>query len=777
MGRWRFFSNRRTAEKALAAAIMESIQGIFFMLDKQGGFLAANKALQLLIGRGAEAYHETGMIEVIAEEDRELWARSIREIGPNGRAVMTVRILAQDGRKVPFQLSVLPDALDGEACLVGTGSDLTELLKAREDLSVMESRFREMHENALEGMFQTTPEGKIVSANPALARFLGYDSVAELLRRVDDVGAQVFFDPEDRRRLVQRVLAEGAVRHQEIHLRRQDGTAAWGLLNQWRIPTAEGEPALLEGFIVDISERKRAETELQLKEEKYRSLYNQFHGILDAIPDAMCLISRDLRIIWANDLAAANMGMSMPEFLGKHCYESRHGFSEPCPDCIVLESYDSGLPVSGEGTTTDGRVWELHALPVAGDDGKVTGVIEAARDITERKKAEAEQAKLQAQFAQAQKMESVGRLAGGVAHDFNNMLTVILGLTELALRRMDPGQPLFADLQAISKAAERSAALTRQLLAFARKQTVAPKVLDLNEVVSGMLAMLRRLIGEDIDLNWLPAEGLWPVRIDPSQVDQILANLCVNARDAIGDTGKVTIETRNVTLDEPYCSGNIGIVPGDFVELVVSDNGCGMDADTTSHLFEPFFTTKELGKGTGLGLATVYGIISQNQGGIHVYSEPGRGTTFRVYLPRHTARNAAAPKAGMAEKGIGSCGTILAVEDEPAILSVVKTILQQQGFTVLTAANPEEAIRLGAEHGSEICLLLTDVVLPGMNGRELVNRLQVFHPNIKPLFMSGYTANVIVHHGVLDEGVHFIAKPFSSANLLAKVKETLAGRA
>lgn len=776
MGRWGFFPGKRATESALSDAVIESIQGIFFVLDKQGGFLIGNKVLHSLVGIGAEALRGAGMSEVVAEEDHELWASGIREIGTNGGAVMTVRLLAQDGRKVPFRLSVHSARLDGEARLVGTGSDLTDLLEAQAARRAIEARYRETHENALEGMFQTTPEGKIVNANPALARFLGYDSVAELLRCVDDIGAQLFIDPGDRRRLIQRVLAEGAVRHQVINLRRQDGTPVWGLLNQWLIPTPEGEPPMFEGFIVDISERKRAEDELQRNEEKYRSLYNQFRGILDAIPEAMCLISRDLRIIWANELAAANMGMSMPEFLGKHCYESRHGFCEPCPNCIVLESYGSGVPVASEGATPDGRVWELHALPVCGDDGKVTGVIEAARDITERKKAEAEQAKLQEQFAQAQKMESVGRLAGGVAHDFNNMLTVILGLTELALRRLDPSQPLFADLQAIGKAAERSAALTRQLLAFARKQTVAPKVLDLNEVVGGMLGMLRRLIGEDIDLTWLPAAGLWPVRIDPSQVDQILANLCVNARDAIGDTGKVTIETRNVTLDEPYCLGNVGIVPGDFIELAVSDDGCGMDADTTSHLFEPFFTTKELGKGTGLGLATIYGIVRQNQGAIHVYSEPGKGTTFRVCLPRHTEKVATGPKAETAENGVGNCGTILVVEDEPTILSVVKTMLKHQGFTVLTAASPEEASRIGAEHGSEIGLLLTDVVQPGMNGRELVKRLKAFHPDIKSLFMSGYTANVIAHHGVLDEGVHFIAKPFSSTDLLAKIKETLAGR-
>lgn len=532
----------------------------------------------------------------------------------------------------------------------------------------------------------------------------------------------------------------------------------------------------LGNTVVHALQRCRAEEELLQSEQEYRLLYQQFHGILNALPDAMCLISRDLKIIWANDVAAANMGMSVPEFLGQHCYESRHGLSAPCEGCLVLQSFASGAPVAGEGRTPDGRTWELHALPVYRENGEVASVIEAARDITERKQDEAERAKLQAQLAQAQKMESVGRLAGGVAHDFNNMLTVILGQAELALDRAGPDHTLISELQSIRRAAERSAGLTRQLLAFARQQTVAPQVLDLNEVVEGMLKMLRRLIGEDIDLAWLPGGGLWPVRIDPSQIDQILANLCVNARDAIGDTGKVTIETENVTVDEAYCSGHVGFLPGEFVVLAVSDDGCGMDADTLGRLFEPFFTTKELGKGTGLGLATIYGIVKQNQGFVNVYSEPGRGSTFRIYLPRHRTDPSERPVAEPVRPSVRSHGTILVVEDEPAILVVVKAMLERDGYAVLAASTPDEAIRLATTHVGEIRLLLTDVIMPRMNGRDLASRLRAFHPGIEPLFMSGYTANVIAHHGVLDEGVHFIAKPFSAADLVAKVEEVLRGK-
>jgi PAS domain S-box-containing protein len=756
----------------------EAPDGIF-MTDPQGRLAVANRRFCELTGFSLEELCGKALADIVVTGGPTTAPLRLDELDVGQIVVGERGIACKAGGVMEAEVSFRK--LEGGGVL-WSARDVTErnrlqgVLATEEALRRGEARYREIYENALEGMFQTTPGGRFVDANPALARILGYASVAELMSCVDDIGSQLFADPDARRRHIERVLAEGAVRHQEMELRRKDGSPVWVLVNQWVAPAPDGEPSLLEGFIVDITERKRAEAELQQNEQKYRSLYQQFRGILDAIPDAMCLISNDLRIIWANEVAAANMGMTLPQFMGKHCYESRHGQSEPCEGCIVLQSFASGVPVAGEGTTPDGRAWELHALPVLGDDGSVTGVIEAARDITERKQVEEERIKLQAQLAQAQKMESVGRLAGGVAHDFNNMLTVILGQTELALDRMGPGQPLFAELQDIRRAAERSAGLTRQLLAFARKQTVAPKVLDLNEVVEGVLKMLRRLIGEDIDLAWLPGGGLWPVQIDPSQIDQSLANLCVNARDAIGDTGKVTIETDNVAIDEEYCTAHAGFIPGEFVMLAVSDDGCGMDADTLSRLFEPFFTTKEQGKGTGLGLATVYGIVKQNHGFINVYSEPGCGSTFRIYLPRYRAEADAVPKTEAPRPQPRGHGTILVVEDEPAILNVVKMMLERQGYAVLAGSSPDDAIRLGAAYGGEIRLLLTDVVMPGMNGRELASRLRAFHPGLEPLFMSGYTANVIAHHGVLDEGVHFIAKPFSSSDLVAKVEEVLRGR-
>jgi PAS domain S-box-containing protein len=394
-------------------------------------------------------------------------------------------------------------------------------------------------------------------------------------------------------------------------------------------------------------------------------------------------------------------------------------------------------------------------------------------DITERKGAEEEREKLQAQFLQAQKMESVGRLAGGVAHDFNNMLGVILGHAELAQFGLAPGSPLYDHLQQIHIAAHRSADLTRQLLAFARKQTIAPKVLNLNDAVAGMLKMFRRLIGEDIDLAWIPGKDLWPVKVDPAQIDQVLANLCVNARDAIAGVGKVTLETDKTTFDEAYCTDHKGFLPGRYVMLSVSDDGCGMSKEVLDHVFEPFYTTKSVGQGTGLGLATVYGIVKQNDGFINVYSEPGRGTTFKIYLPSFAGEFMQTREIAAVEPPQGQGEKVLLVEDEAAILSMGQVMLERMGYSVLTAGTPREAIRLAEAHPGRIHLLITDVVMPEMDGRELAARIRGVKPGIKYLFMSGYTANVIAHRGVLDEGVQFIQKPFSIQDLALKVRRAL----
>ena len=421
-----------------------------------------------------------------------------------------------------------------------------------------------------------------------------------------------------------------------------------------------------------------------------------------------------------------------------------------------------------------GIVWaDVSTTLLCNEQGAPLYLITSIVDVTERKQADEEKMKLQAQLFRAQKLESVGRLAGGVAHDFNNMLGIILGYAEMALDQVEPTEPLHANLQEIRMAANRSADLTRQLLAFASRQTVAPKVLDLNDTLEGMLKMLRRLIGEDIDLAWLPGKNLWPVKLDPSQIDQILANLCVNARDALRGVGKVTIETCTISFDETYCADHLGFVPGQYVMLAVSDNGCGMDKEILANIFEPFFTTKDLGKGSGLGLATIYGIVKQNNGFINVYSEPDQGATFKIYLPRYMDTDV--PEQKTVSVGAAATGheTILLVEDEKAILTMTTIMLELFGYTVLTASIPSQAISISESYSSRIDLLMTDVVMPEMSGRDLAEKLLDSNPNLKCLFMSGYTANVIACHGVLDKGVHFIHKPFKKQDLATKLREVL----
>ncbi|NTV50722.1 MAG: DUF3365 domain-containing protein [Geobacteraceae bacterium] len=395
-------------------------------------------------------------------------------------------------------------------------------------------------------------------------------------------------------------------------------------------------------------------------------------------------------------------------------------------------------------------------------------------DTTERKRAEEENTRLEAQLQQAQKMESVGRLAGGVAHDFNNILTVIQGYSQIGLMETDPSQRIFSHLEEIRKASERAAGLTHQLLAFARKQIIEPKVLNLNESVAGMLKMLQRLIGENVQLNWQAGANLWPVKIDPSQVDQLLANLCVNARDAMADVGKITIGTENCAINTDFRTVHGDIIPpGEFVLLTVSDNGCGMNSEILANIFEPFFTTKGIGEGTGLGLATVFGIVKQNSGFISVSSEPGLGTTFTIYLPHYLGQSDQKQGEGLAESAPCGQETILLVEDDQAILNMTAMILSKQGYTVLKADTPAEAIRLGKELLAEISLLVTDVIMPEMNGKDLANNLQFLNPQLKCLFMSGYTADAIAQHGVLNEGVNFIQKPFSLPDLAKKVRRVL----
>ena len=542
----------------------------------------------------------------------------------------------------------------------------------------------------------------------------------------------------------------------------------------------DGVVSGLTVFVNDITERRRAEQETKNVMALLEASISQSpSGIL--IADAP-----DVTIRWANAAALSIRGETKQPLTGINGTQHSSHWQTFRPDGTAYPSED--LPLSRavlKGETThneeviicnaqgEDRWVSVNAAPVRNHDGVITAGLVIFTDITELKRAEAEKAKLESELHQAKKMELVGRLAGGVAHDFNNMTQIIMGNACMALDEIPPDSPLRGCLEEIQNSAQRSADMTRQLLGFARQQIIMPNVLDLNVTVEGLLKLIRRLIGENIDLIWQPAADLGLVKIDPSQLDQILTNLCVNARDAIAGVGKISIETGKSGFDQTDCSDHPEFVPGDYIMLSVSDDGCGMDKLTQSRIFEPFFTTKGVGKGTGLGLATVYGIVKQNNGFITVYSEPSQGTTFNVYLPRHAGKSVAS-QAGSATPPPKSRGeTVLLVEDDLAILANTQKILNRLGYTVMTASTPSEAILLAESLDVEIHLLITDVVMPEMNGLDLSMRLLSSNPKLECLFMSGHTAAVIADHGVINEGARFIQKPFTTKDLANKIRNTL----
>ncbi len=518
------------------------------------------------------------------------------------------------------------------------------------------------------------------------------------------------------------------------------------------------------GLKAEISERQRTEAALRLSEERFRRVF-------EAGPVGMAIIEPSLQIAGANPALARMLGYSLEELKGlgiselscredaeEHLSNFRRLFSGEIP---TYQSEVRYLTKAGQISWAD-----LTASVIHGEEGTPLFAIGIVEDITERKQ-------LEMQLHQAVKLEAIGRLAGGVAHDFNNILTVISGFGQLLLEESAPEDPGRPHLEQILKSAERAAALTRQLLAFGRRQVLAPEVLDLNATANEISKMLFRLLGEDIDLVWHLNPNLGRVKVDRGQIEQVIMNLVVNARDAMPYGGKQTLETAEVELDESYARAHVGVAPGAYVMLALSDTGVGMSKDTLAHIFEPFFTTKEKGQGTGLGLPMVYGIVKQSGGNIWVYSEPGRGTTFKIYLPRVEESVRPAEPATPLPVRLGTSETILLVEDDDAVRRLLRQTLKKGGYRLLEAARPNEALDLCEKNLGAIRLLLTDVVLPEMYGRELANQILRLSPGIEVLFMSGYTDNAIVRHGMLDPEVAFLQKPFTPDGLLRKVREVL----
>jgi len=646
-----------------------------------------------------------------------------------------------------------------------------ELLRTQAELEASKAYYFDFYDLAPVGYATLSEKGLILKTNLAAAIFLGV-ARGELVKQP----MSQFIRKEDQDLYYlhcKKVIATGELQVCDLQMVRKDESAFWMRLYSIAAHDSDGAP-VCRVVLNDITEQKRAEMELWQSKERFRKVLLDVQSVAvqgykpDGTTQYWNCASEQLYGYSAQEAIGRNLrDLIIPPEMRGEVEQAMRQMAEtkqpiPAAELSLMRKDGSRVAVFSSHTIVQvpGLEPELFCIDI---------------DISKRKQAEEEQGKLQTQLIQAQKMESVGRLAGGVAHDFNNMLGVIIGYTQLAIEATEPNSSLHHDMLQVLEAAQRSANITRQLLAFARKQPVSPKTLNLNEIIEqGMLQMLRRLIGENIDLAWKPKTNLWKVKIDASQLDQLLVNLCVNARDAINGVGKITVETGKVLLDALFCTNHLGATPGEHVVLRVKDDGGGMDPEVLNNIFEPFFTTKAFGQGTGLGLATVYGIVKQNKGFIDVMSTPSLGTTFSIYLPRYREQADQAPLE-ISTESVGGRGheTILLVEDEQMILDLATIMLQSQGYTVLATTTPGEALELADQHAGEIHILVTDVIMPGMNGRELADRLHSLYPDIKLLFMSGYTADIIAAQGVMDESSNFIQKPFASKDFITKVAKIL----
>jgi two-component system, cell cycle sensor histidine kinase and response regulator CckA len=764
--------------------IFENSPDAIGIADDHGRFIKWNKMSEDIHGFTFEEMKGKSAYDLYADKDElEKMLVCLRREGSVKKWEM--RMVRKDGGIVPLELSIglLKDSQNRTLGSVGVARDLsgikealaalrasniqlkeeiTERKRSGKALKESEERYRILFEGSNQGILGTDMKTKrFVFANPSICQMLGYTEKELLDLGVEDI------HPKDSLRMVLSELESQLKLSSPLPCLRKDGTVFFAEV-AGTFPSIRGRK-LAVGFFSDVTERKLAEDALRESEERFSKFFRA-----SPIGTSISRIN-DGHFADINDAFLGLFGYTREEIVGQNPFKLAMYANPEDREKMVKILQEQGRIQDFE-TRLFRKSDEIRDASISVEVIEIEGqhyALGLTRDITDRKRAEEERKKLEEQLYQAQKMESVGRLAGGVAHDFNNMLGVIIGRAEMALKQGVSTDEIRHNLQEILKAGLRSADLTRQLLAFARKQTAIPKILDLNDTISGMIKMLRRLIAEDINLSWQPGPDLWKVKMDPSQVDQILANLVVNARDAISGTGAVTLITENVVIDNSVRAETPEFIPGQYVLLTVSDTGAGMSQEVRENIFEPFFTTKEVGKGTGLGLSTVYGIVKQNDGFIYVDSKPGKGAAFKIYLPRFESETAQVPYAEAAGKRPTGTETILLVEDDEAILSLGKMILDELGYTVLAAHTPVFALHLVKEHPGDIHLLITDVVMPEMNGRELAEKLSAIRPNLKCLYMSGYTADVIAHRGILDEGLNFIQKPFGSDELATRVRRVL----
>jgi two-component system cell cycle sensor histidine kinase/response regulator CckA len=707
--------------------------------------------------------HVEDVLVILDEQTRKplenpvmLVMRERRAVGLQNHAIL----LARDGREHPISDSAAPivEADGTMSGIVMVFRDQTAERATQRELRERELRFRATFEQAAVGMAHVSPDGHFLRVNGKYSEILGYtcDQLQQMtIQQIMPRKTQTAGSDDLKRQLTEMV----AFLQREMVLCHKDGTGVWVELSASRVVDEAGEPLYFILVAKDIQNRKQLEQERTL--------------LLSAIEQSNELVvitDIDAKIHYVNPIFAKTTGYTREEVIGLNPRILQSGQHEAAYFADMWQTLTAGKNFEGRiiNRQKDGTAFTVQASisPVRDHVGTVVSYVAVMHDITL-------ESKLQEQLQQSQKMEAVGRLAGGVAHDSNNMLGVVLGYAELALGKVEPDQPLHADLIGILNAAKRSSETTRKLLAFARQQTVVPVVLDLNQAVESVLKMLGPLFGGGINVSWRPGVDLKRVRIDPIQVDQFLVNLCVNSRDAIGDAGNILIETDNAVLDESFCKQHLGFVPGTYVMLSVSDNGCGMNVETLSRAFEPFYTSKEFGQGTGLGLSTVYGIVKQNNGFIDIQSESGKGTRILIYLPIVESEVDASRQEESSSIPLGRGQLLLVVEDEPELLIVESMMLEELGYRALAASTPHEAMELAAAHAGEIHLLISDVMMPVMNGRDLAIELRSRYPHLNALLISGYSIDLITTHGELNEGLSFLPKPFSMKDLAVKVQSMI----
>ncbi len=748
----------------------------FLSIDKEGRILEVNRAMLDILG--SPRVQATKSINVL--EHSPLVKAGVSEIFR--RCMEKGQVMSAEGpyvsvwgRSLYLREFVIP-MLDAKGKTCGCHAavqDITAQKSAEQQLRESEERYRLLTQNSLTGIF-LLENGLLTFVNGRMAQMFGWSPEEMIGKRFQEL-----IHPEDRNLLNKNELCSLAVNETvpEYEFRGicKDGTTKWFHLLASPIPFGKGSVEM--GNIADITGRKLVEQELRESRQEYKDLYKEskrgedlYRSLLDASPDAVVVYDMTGRVLYINNSFTRIFGWTLDEIRGKrvpYVPDSERDVTR----ASIVRVVESGIPCNDFETiriTKDGRHLDviISASRYHDHHGRPLGMLVVLSDETERRR-------LEEQLRQAAKMEAIGRLAGGIAHDFNNLLTAMIGYSDLLDQRMSASDPNREKVLQIRRAAKNAAGLTKQLLAFSRKQMLEVKTLDLNKVIAGFENMLRRLIGEQIEFVTIFGPSLGKVSADPGQIEQVLMNLVVNALDAMPDGGKLTVETKNIHLDEQTVQGRADVQPGHYVMFAVSDTGRGMDSQTLSMVFDPFFTTKDKRSSTGLGLATVYGIVTQHGGHVEVISQPGNGTTFKVYLQQvqeDLEANEATMPALSQPRGKE---TVLVVEDEDMVREIACEALQMLGYVTLEASNPDDALALCERHEGRIHLLLTDVVLPQMDGRTLFGRISSTLPDIKVLYMSGYTDDAIGHRGVLARDVHFLQKPFTMDGLAAKVREIL----